>query len=86
MKTIEKKSLDRVIALTRAIGDCDLSCVDLLATDRILEAKHLTRNVEVDWLRVLDLVDFILGFQGFKPDADNEVVYQVLNMLGWDVV
>ena len=86
MKTIEKKSLERVISLTRAIGDSDLKRIDLLIADRVMEAKHLTRNIELDWLSVLDLVDSILRYQGLQPEAGNDVIYDILFRLGWAVV
>ncbi len=85
MKKISKVHLDKIIRMSRELYSGRCTNVDALVTDRIVEAKALAEEVGLNWLVPLDFIDCIVLDGGLKPDAENEFIYSVLNLLGWEV-
>ena len=84
MKIIPKGQLDEIIELTRNYWngkDADRR----LLQDRIDKAIELEQSVCVAWLTDIDFVDSIIRRIGFFPNAENDVIYSVLQVLGWEV-
>ena len=79
MKQIPKKQLDKVIGLTREYwkdGD----------TDILGERIRMCESLNIGWCPALDLMDGILQNSGFCPDASNELIYDIIRLLGWEVM
>lgn len=87
MKKIPKKQFDEVLRLTREYwsDDYKVSTKNPILNERIQVALTVSIDYEVDWLALIDLVEGILMRRGFCPDADNDMIYAVLNLLGWVV-
>lgn len=82
MKKIPKKKLDEGIELTREYwktGNTDI------LDKRISKMQSLEKQIHVWWDAILNLLDGILETHGFCPDAENEKIYEVLRVLGWEV-
>lgn len=83
MKKISKNLLDKCIGLSRLYwksGDKEL------LDKRMNVAVKIANETKVDEIAVLDLIDSIVKYAGFQPNAENEVIYRVLCVLGWGVV
>lgn len=80
MKQIPKKKFDAVLDISR---EWWAGNNEELLPKRIDLAKTIK---EIDWLPIVDLVDSILNPMGFAPDAENDEIYSVLRVLGWEVV
>lgn len=83
MKKMPKKLFDEFIDLSRNYWD---SGEHQLLTDRSYLSHNIEKITGIDWLSVQDLVDAIIRFRAFLPNAENEVIYNVLRVLGWEVV
>ena len=79
---IQKKPLDELISAVRDVWNFELDG-ELKATEAVeISIKRFPNN----WMPVLDLLHSILTAErGFKPDATNEDIYKVLELLGWEV-
>lgn len=83
-KVINKAKLDELIVLIRAylssggIGGEEMRerCNEIIS--------FAGRNFPY-MLRLVDLIHVILGLGGLNHDADNEDIYKVLEVLGWEV-
>lgn len=88
MKTISKKKLDEVINLTRnywgSARETGKPNESLLAA-RIKVAAEIEHESTISEFSLLDLVDSILRWHGFIPDAENEDIHFVLRAMGWRV-
>jgi hypothetical protein len=83
MKKIPKLSLDRYIELSRHYWDTgNVSLLD----DMKAASFKLQDAINVDWLSVENFIDAIIRNRGFYPHAENEKIYEVLSVLGWEVV
>ena len=49
-------------------------------------AMQIGRKIKVNWFSIADVACVALRRDGFAPDAPNETIYAVLNVLGWEVV
>lgn len=85
MKTIKKMDLDILIDKTREVYSLGAKNLDSLITDRIVIAKAIAEQNGLNWLSLIDLIDCIMVPDGLKEGASNEEIYQILNLLGWDV-
>lgn len=83
MRQLQKKDLDELLRLTRSYwrDDCEDLCAAIDA--RIALSREMMGN---DWLAILNLADGILGGSGLCKNASNEKFYEVLHLLGWEVV
>lgn len=81
---IPKGQLDEIIELTRTYWNGEDADRQLLQ-ERIDKAQVLELIVGVDWLTVIDFVDSIIRHRGFLPNAENDMIYSVLKLLGWEV-
>lgn len=83
-KVINKANLDELIGMVRTylysgsfgIFEMRRKCEEIIA---------FANNFFPHALRMVDLVQTIFSYGGFKPDATNEDVYKVLEILGWTV-
>ena len=82
MKTISKKMLDKLIAKERKFwkvgGENNFDSRYELA--RTMEAK-----TGLSAFAIIDLLGGIVSLRGFAPDAENNTIYSVLRILGWEV-
>ena len=79
MKQIPKKQLDKVIGLTREYWkDGDTAILG--------KRIRMAGSLNIDWSPALYLMDGILQNNGFCPDASNELIYDIIRLLGWEVV
>ena len=82
-KNIPKDNLDRCIELTRTY----YQSVDEGACRAMLGAcKELEGAVRIGIYALNDVISGIVRPSGLKPDATNEDIYKVLEVLGWSVV
>lgn len=81
---IPKGQLDEIIELTRTYLNGTDADRELLQT-RINKAQHLQIDIGVDWLSIIDFIDSIIRHRGFLPNAENDMIYSVLKLLGWEV-
>lgn len=83
-KAINKARLDDLIGMIRAYLHSDVSDVKQMKnkceTIIAFAAKHFPNA-----MRIIDLIQTILAYGGFKPNAENEDIYKVLEVLGWGV-
>lgn len=83
MKKIPKHLLDKQIEATRLYwtvgGEAYLNTM-------LLTSQKIEKATGICFCAVWDGVSSILKPSGFNPGADNEVIYSVLNVLGWEVV
>ncbi len=83
MKKMPKNLFDELIERSRQYwkdGDCYTLADKGVASHKVEDATG------VDWLSAGDLVDSIIRWRGFLPNAENEKIYEVLKVLGWEVV
>lgn len=81
MKKIPKKKLDELIALSREYwktGNTDI------LQKRLSKAQSLEKVIGVWWDSILYLLDAIITGHGYCPEAENEKIYEVLRVLGWE--
>lgn len=83
MRKIPKALLDKYIELSRQYWDT--GAVSLL-DDMKAASYELEAVIKVDWLSVENFIDAIIRNRGFFPHAENEKIYEVLSVLGWEVV
>ena len=57
-----------------------------LLDGRIPLAQKLGKACGAGWVPLLNLMDSIFSYDGLHRDAEPESVYQVLEVLGWEVV
>ena len=83
MKKMPKHLLDKQIEVTRQYwdGGGQAALNEMGFTSHKIEAV-----TGVCFCAAWDFVSSILKPSGFHPGADNEVIYSVLNVLGWEVV
>lgn len=82
MKRFNKSQIDRLIECSRLYWKTgNLGVLD----DKHDCAMEIERATLVDWLSLANFVDAITRPHGFLPDADNEKIYEVLSVLGWEV-
>lgn len=83
MKKIPKKTLDSLLTMTRKYwetGEHDyITCCIALC-------ESLQKATSVDWIAFHNLTGSILQGFGFKPRATNATIYDVLKVLGYEVV
>lgn len=82
MKRIPKKQFDEVLRLSREIWD---NGEHEPIKERIKVAQEITNATGLDWLAIMDLIDCIIRDSGFVPNADDDFIYLLLRVLGWDV-
>jgi hypothetical protein len=83
---IPKTKIQEIIDLTREFVAAELADIDDPIQKRILAAKKLDKEVGINWISFIDLMDSILRYRGFMPDADDDVIYQVLALVGVELV
>lgn len=83
MKKIPKKQFDEVIRLSRKIWDD--GCTDTIKK-RIKVAQEIYQTTGLCFTVIMDIVDCIIRPSGFMAGADNEMIYLILRVLGWEVV
>lgn len=82
MKTISKKKLDELIVLTRQFWkDGSWDTLD----HRFQLANSVEEESGLSPFNIIDLLNCILSSFGFMPEAENDVIYSVLRILGWEV-
>jgi hypothetical protein len=82
MKKIPKSLLDRYTELSQQYWDTgNVSILD----DMKVASFELQDAINVDWLSVENFIDAIIRNGGFFPHAENEKIYEVLSVLGWEV-
>lgn len=54
--------------------------------DTIALALSAEDRIGANWLYIANLLMAILSPSGFRPEATNEEIYEVLRVLGWEVV
>lgn len=82
-KVINKAKLDELINMVRAYyHDADFDTAEERCRKYLQFAQ---RHFEERWLAVVDFLQSVFPVAGFKPDATNEDIYKVLDVLGWVV-
>lgn len=81
MKKIPKKLFDAFVDESRYLYDSGIGNFR-----RYNLAKELERatGIEAHWFA--KLVDSLIHPKGFNPDAENDEIYSVLRVSGWEVV
>lgn len=82
MKKISKKKLDQILYMTREYWNRANDGDEEFLQDRI----KLAQEFRVGWSALIDFVDAMLQYDGFCPDATNELVYYTIRLWGWEVV
>ena len=82
MKKIPKKQFDEVIRLSREIWE---DGGEKPIKDRIKIAQEIYGITGLCFTVIMDIVDCIIRPSGFMPNADNDMVYLILRVLGWEV-
>lgn len=85
MKKIPKAKLDRCIELNRRYFDVMSPFDDDLLNEKIDVGNKLELEVKVGIMILSNLLSSIMAYSGLKPDATNEDIYKVLEVLGWEV-
>ena len=81
MKKVPKIILDSFLLSANRFWKFGGSC------DPVIDmAKVLQKYSGVDWICWKDLADAIFGVNGFNVEAKDEQFYQILNILGVEVV
>lgn len=83
MKQIRRKLLDSLICLERLYWETGNA--DILP-GAISIAMEISEESNVEWLSIKDFATSIVINNGLSKDASNEKIYEVLNVLGWEVV
>ena len=82
MKIMPKELFDSLIKMSRQYWETgDKACL----TAKIALSQEIMSKAGVGWLAVQDLVDSIIRRSGFFPNADNDMIYSVLRVMGWEV-
>lgn len=81
MKKMPKNLLDELIEATRAFWNGDDDALELMKSASIDIQERTGLCFTASW----DLVSHIIKPHGFYPGADNEIIYSVLRVLGWEV-
>lgn len=82
MKRMPKTLFDSYIDISRCYWEAG---GEKTLAEKLAMANEIARNTPVDFLAVSDLVDSIIRRSGFYPDATNEMLYDVLAVMGWEV-
>lgn len=82
-KQLNKKDLDKILRYTRSYWGHKTTDTEALLEARLAAAEQMVGG---GWLALIDLLDGILGVQGFCKNASNEKVYDVFQLLEWEVV
>ena len=85
-KIMSRQKLDRLIELVREVCDTPYNegHVDRVIKECIDVARTIEDDTDVLWNGPYDLVWSILH-AGLKKGASNKDIYQVLEVLGWEV-
>ena len=82
MRKVPKKLLDRFLHKCRRYW---LEGESIYA-ETYLAAKDLQIETEVQWLAWKDFINSLLYSQGIAREFTNEQIYEILKILGWEVV
>lgn len=82
MKRISKRLFDSLVYTERLYWKD--GAVELLPAVHAV-ALEIESDYGLDWLAVKELVGSIVRHNGFFEDASYEKIYEVLNVLGWEV-
>lgn len=82
MKWIPKKLLDTLIYLERLYWK-DGEVALLPGVHAV--AMEIESECSLDWLSIKELIGSIVRHHGLSENASNEKIYEVLNVLGWEV-
>ena len=80
-KVLNKAKLDELIEMMREYLKCDYDDMVTKCREIIAFANKHFSNVP----RIVDFVGSNIAYGGMKPDATNEDIYKVLEVLGWEV-
>lgn len=85
-KIMSRQKLDRLIELVREVCDTPYHAghADRVIKESIDVARAIEDDTDVSWNGPYDLVWSILH-AGLKKGASNKDIYQVLEVLGWEV-
>lgn len=83
-KTISKALLDEAIEQARRLYDIGVQIEAEDVRALMSATREVLSSVKYDYT-VYDLLSSIFNYNGLKPDAGNEDVYKVLEVLGWTV-
>lgn len=91
MRTIQKETFDRLIRLERKYhktGDTDLLDARIRAGEQLAEQEMGKRAATVSgWLKFCDLASAIVGGRhSLKPDISDADLYEIMRILGYEVV
>ena len=82
MRKLPKKQFDEIIKLTREYWATGKK---ILLSQRTSNALDFAIMTGLNWLSVLDLLDSLLRNGGLCTDAENDEIYSVLRVIGWEV-
>ena len=82
MKKIPKKQFDELVRLSRKFWE-DIDTT--LLKDRIDVAMEIREATGIDWVATIDFIDCIIRSTGILPGASDEMIYNLLRVLGWEV-
>jgi hypothetical protein len=81
MKEVQKVLIDRLIEMSKKTFE---------DTEEYKNAEQAARDLQeqtgVHWIAWLDLCTAVFGSLGFDKNAKNETVYELVKVLGFDVV
>ena len=84
---IRKSTVDELIYFTRRIwNENKEDKYKKLMRKRIDRAVELCKSESIEWSAMIYLLDAIFLPYGFAKDAGNDKVYEVISLLGWEVV
>ena len=86
MKKIPKKQFDEVVCLSREYWEHGYDGDNSLLRERIKIAMEIREFSGIDWMAILDFIDSIIRSTGILPGANDEMLYILLRVLGWEVV
>lgn len=84
MQKINKKLLDALMQETKKYWEPSGTKESL--EKQVEVCKRISEECNIDWIQILNLVDAIVAPLGFAPNAQDTVIYDVLQALGWEVV
>ena len=82
-KAIDKEKFDSLLSLTRKYWETGER---ELITAKIVLCQSLQEDTGVNWSAFLEITDCVLQHGGFKTKANNDTIYSVLRLLGYEVV
>lgn len=82
MKQIPKKQFDELVRLSRQFWE---GIDTTLLKDRIDVAMEIREATGIDWMAIVDFIDCIIRSTGILPGASDEMLYNLLRVLGWEV-